>query len=157
MLNNCEVTVEGKMNADLKAPIRKKNSTFTKKISSVLSKMQFMTNNQIGTKIKERRESLGFSPKQVASELGITSRAYLNLEEGQVDIRASTFLVIKDFLKIEIGEIFGERGNSNSFHNSSENVQNLGVNNSFNIEVFAKCNELYERVITLEKELTASR
>jgi hypothetical protein len=64
-------------------------------------------------------------------------------------------LVIKEFLKVEVGELFGEKINSNSFHNTSENVQTQGINNSFNVELFTKYNELYERVISLEKSLSA--
>ncbi len=54
-----------------------------------------MISKIIGKKIKSRREALQLSPKQVASELGISPRAYLDMENGTVDFKSSKLVVFK--------------------------------------------------------------
>ncbi len=51
-----------------------------------------MISKVIGKKIKQRREELNITPKALAAELGKSARAYLDMDAGVVDIKASDML-----------------------------------------------------------------
>lgn len=110
-----------------------------------------MISKEIGQKIKEKRESLKLSPKEVASVLGKSPRAYLDMEAGLVDIKSSDLVVIRDFLQISVASMFNEENNhAYTINNNSPQTGNVGVNYGSK-DLLDKIAELYERIIVLEK------
>jgi transcriptional regulator with XRE-family HTH domain len=109
-----------------------------------------MISKTIAQKIKERREELNLAPKQVASELGISARAYLDMEEGTVDFKSTKLVVLKKVLNISIAEMFNETAQHYNVYNQSPQEGNVGIIYTYK-EALDKICELYERVVELEK------
>lgn len=110
-----------------------------------------MISKLIGEKLKLRREELNLTPKAVAAELGKSARAYLDIESGVVDIKASDLVILKDFLQISIATMFNEEvSNSYTIANNTTQSGNVGVNYTGK-ELLDKISELYERIIELKK------
>jgi transcriptional regulator with XRE-family HTH domain len=110
-----------------------------------------MISKVIGKKLFDKREELKLSPKEIASELGISARAYLDIESGTVDIKASKLVVLKDLLQISIATMFNEE-NSQAYNISGNSTQSGHVVNFSSKDLLDKITELYERIIELEKK-----
>ena len=75
----------------------------------------------IGSRIKERRESLGYSQTELAEMLGVTKGAIGNYETDQNSPRASTLYKVFDILKCDANYLFqDEIRNGNINFSSSE-------------------------------------
>lgn len=111
----------------------------------------YMVSKQIGQILKEKRMQLNVSPKEIASELGISARAYLDIESGTVDIKASKLIVLKELLKISVAEMFSEQNSRNSNIVKNEpSAANIGPQ-YISKDLLDKISELYERIIEIEK------
>ena len=61
---------------------------------------------QIGRKVQYLREQLGLSQSQMASNLGVSTRAVHKWEQGLIDFPSSTIFALAGELKVDPGELY---------------------------------------------------
>lgn len=59
-------------------------------------------------KVREYREKLGYSQKEIAEMFGITQQAYSYKEIGQRGFKVNELLQLEKILKVSISEFMGE-------------------------------------------------
>lgn len=78
-------------------------------------------------KIKEIRESLGYTQDDVASKTGISKRSYVNYENNLTDIPLSKLQDIATFFNMEISELIVNTKNANNVTKENSNI-NSNIN-----------------------------
>lgn len=98
-------------------------------------------------KIKQLRELKNFTQEYVASQLGLSTRAYSKIESGETQLTINRLNEISSILGISPIEILGfDDKNIFNIYNSSD------INNIKNINFPEKLVEQYEATITSLKE-----
>ncbi len=64
--------------------------------------------DQIGNRIKKRRESLGLQVKELSQQIGVTSSLISQVERGKAYPSIVTIKKIADALRTTVGELIGE-------------------------------------------------
>lgn len=79
----------------------------------------------IGKRIESRRKVLGFSLKNFASRLGVSSQQLYKYEAGINRISASSLKEISDLLNVTLNHFFEVAGKNQRY----ENIDDLEINN----------------------------
>ncbi len=104
----------------------------------------------IGGTIKSLRELRNYSQSYMAKELGISQKAYSNIETNVTDVTVSRLDEIAKLLDVSLTQILNlneEKIFQNIFNNQDESKNTYTINNNHANEKI----ELYEKII-LEKE-----
>ncbi|MFC2124561.1 helix-turn-helix domain-containing protein [Bacteroidota bacterium] len=67
--------------------------------------------DQIGKRIKKKRESLGFQIKELSIKIGVTSSLISQIEKGKAFPSIVTLVKIAETLQTTVGELIGENEN----------------------------------------------
>ena len=68
--------------------------------------------DQMGKRIKRRRESLGFQIKELSIKIGVTSSLISQIEKGKAFPSIVTLKKVSEALQTTVGELIGENENS---------------------------------------------
>lgn len=80
---------------------------------------------QLGAKIKQLRETHGYSQQVVADHLGMTQANYHKLENDKADIRLDYIEKLAGFYKVSIADIISSDKNVFNINNSTNH--NVGI------------------------------
>lgn len=85
---------------------------------------------QLGKKLKELREQIGFSQEFVAKELGITRQAIINIESGKRKIDSFELFKIADLYNISATDLISEKAHSvSNFQEAAMHFRNHNLLN----------------------------
>jgi transcriptional regulator with XRE-family HTH domain len=102
-------------------------------------------------KIKQVRELKNFTQEYVASQLGLTTRAYSKIESGETQLTINRLNEISKILEVDPVEVLGF-DDKQVFNNYGKQEGNIGINH---INVPEKLIQQYEKTIQiLEDEVT---
>lgn len=104
----------------------------------------------IGSKIKSIRELKNYTQSHMAKELGLSQKAYSNIETNITDITVSRLEEIAKVLDVSLTQILNlseENIFQNIFNNRDESQNTYTINNNHANEKL----ELYEKIVA-EKE-----
>lgn len=101
-------------------------------------------------KIKQIRELKNFTQEYVATQLGLTTRAYSKIESGETQLTINRLNEISGILGVEPMEVLGF-DDKQVFNNYGKQEGNIGINH---INVPEKLIQQYEKTIqVLEDEV----
>jgi transcriptional regulator with XRE-family HTH domain len=101
-------------------------------------------------KIKQVRELKNFTQEYVASQLGLTTRAYSKIESGETQLTINRLNEISKILEVDPVEVLGF--DDKQVFNNCKQEGNIGINH---INVPEKLIQQYEKTIQiLEDEVT---
>jgi transcriptional regulator with XRE-family HTH domain len=101
-------------------------------------------------KIKQVRELKNFTQEYVASQLGLTTRAYSKIESGETQLTINRLNEISKILEVDPVEVLGF--DDKQVFNNCKQEGNIGINH---INVPEKLIQQYEKTIhILEDEVT---
>jgi len=101
-------------------------------------------------KIKQIRELKNFTQEHVATQLGLTTRAYSKIESGETQLTINRLNEISNILGVEPLEVLGF--DEKQVFNNCKQEGNIGINH---INVPEKLIQQYEKTIQiLEDEVT---
>jgi transcriptional regulator with XRE-family HTH domain len=107
---------------------------------------------KIGNRIRKIRELRNYTQKHMADQLGISQKAYSNIENDETDLSISRLSQIALILDLEIIDILNF--DKKEILKGHYNIQR-GNNNTFRIDPIEKIEELYERLLQIkEQEIT---
>ena len=102
-------------------------------------------------KIKQVRELKNFTQEYVATQLGLTTRAYSKIESGETQLTINRLNEISKILEVDPVEVLGF-DDKQVFNNYGKQEGNIGINH---INVPEKLIQQYEKTIQiLEDEVT---
>ena len=70
--------------------------------------MRLLNVNQVGNRLYELRKQAGMTQEEVASDAGMTARAYAEIERGKTGMRLDSLLGISKALKVTPNEFLTE-------------------------------------------------
>jgi transcriptional regulator with XRE-family HTH domain len=84
---------------------------------------------KISEKIRKLRELKGFTQENIAAELGISQKAYSNIETGETDITMHRVEQISTVLGVSLGDLlnFDERLIFNNHNQQAGNAGNIVI------------------------------
>ncbi|OYQ41588.1 hypothetical protein CHU92_04325 [Flavobacterium cyanobacteriorum] len=104
--------------------------------------------NNIGNRIRNLREQLGYSQENLALELGITQPSYARLEKQDERISIIRLIQIADILKTTVAELIGEKTQK------VINQQNSESSHAYNVDTINTIiNADKEHIATLKDEI----
>jgi transcriptional regulator with XRE-family HTH domain len=104
---------------------------------------------KIGNKIRKIRELKNYTQKYMADQLGISQKAYSNIENDETDLSISRLSQIALILDLEIADILNF--DKKDILKGHYNIQR-GNNNTFRIDPIEKIEELYERLLQIKEQ-----
>lgn len=118
---------------------------------------------QLGQKIREVRTEKAIPIKEIAYNIGITTQAYGNIENGKTDLSISRLLEIASELKVHYSKLLDVE-KANTFNLNGENSAagvyclQMGSNPVYNNLVPENAHVLYEKLLEAkDRELEALR
>lgn len=111
--------------------------------------------NNIGHKIKSRREQLNFSQEYIAEHLGISQPAYVKIEKGVTKLDFERLIKISEILEIDVNELLEKKYIVNNFKNTDSStaigmVENLHQENQKTNELLIQT--LFSQISNLKEE-----
>jgi transcriptional regulator with XRE-family HTH domain len=104
---------------------------------------------KIGNRIRKIRELRNYTQKHMADQLGISQKAYSNIENDETDLSISRLSQIALILDLEIIDILNF--DKKEILKGHYNIQR-GNNNTFRIDPIEKIEELYERLLQIKEQ-----
>ena len=109
-----------------------------------------------GERIKEVREANNFTQEYVASELGVSQRAYSKLETGETNIKGQVLVELSRVFKVDIIDLIPQDAvltyNNYKTHNGDAIVYRKETSEKLD-EVYKKLLESKDEQIRLLKEM----
>ena len=97
-----------------------------------------------GGRIKEVREKTGYTQEYIASELGISQKAYSKIETNETQLKGEVLIRLAEILKVDIIELVPQEASLT--YNNIHNVHK-GDGIVYNKENVEKIEELYKQLI----------
>lgn len=110
--------------------------------------------NRIGNKIKKLRELRNYSQSHVAQELGISQKAYSNIEADITSVTYKRLEEIAKVLEVSVEKVLGF-DEKNIFNNDNQQGGNSGIINIFHQMENEK--QLYEKLLLAKDEIIEAK
>ncbi len=108
--------------------------------------------NDLGFKIKRRRNEMQYSQEYMASQLEISQPAYANLENGETKLNTDRLAKIADILKIDMIDLLEGNTTINNFNNNADHTYSVGI-----VENLYQDNKEYIEKIIKQLEIDKER